>query len=78
MKAAISIPDPLFDSAEALAKRLDMSRSELFRHALEKYIEAHKQDRVRDTLDTVYVKETSRVDDTLAEMQWASLPQEDW
>lgn len=78
MKTAISIPDSLFDTAESLAKRLHMSRSELFRHALEKYIETHKQDMVRDTLDAVYAKETSHIDETLAEMQWVSLAREDW
>ena len=78
MKTAISIPDSLFHIAESLAERMGMSRSELFRHALENYIEAHKHDRVRDALDTVYTEESSRVDEALAEMQWASLSKEDW
>lgn len=78
MKTAISIPDSLFHIAESLAERMGMSRSELFRHALENYIEAHRHDRVRDALDTVYTEESSRVDEALAEMQWASLSKEDW
>lgn len=78
MKTAISIPDSLFCTAESLAERMGMSRSELYRHALENYIEAHKHDRVRDALDTVYAEESSQVDEALAEMQWASLPKEDW
>ena len=78
MKTAISIPDSLFHIAESLAERMGMSRSELFRHALENYIEAHRHDRVRDALDTVYTEESSRVDEALADMQWASLSKEDW
>ena len=78
MKTAISIPDSLFYIAESLAKRMGMSRSELFRHALENYIEAHRHDRVREVLDAVYAEESSDIDEALAEMQWASLSKEDW
>lgn len=78
MKTAVSIPDPIFYAAEALAKRLGMSRSELFSRALEAYLEAHKHDSVREALDAIYSQELSRLDETLAHMQWASLPKEDW
>ena len=78
MKTAISIPDSLFYIAESLAKRMGMSRSELFRHALENYIQAHRHDRVRESLDAVYTEESSHIDEALAEMQWASLSKEDW
>ena len=78
MKTAISIPDSLFCTAETLAERMGMSRSELYRHALENYIEEHKHDKVQDALDNVYTEESSSVDEALAEMQWASLPKEDW
>jgi metal-responsive CopG/Arc/MetJ family transcriptional regulator len=78
MKTAVSIPDPIFHAAESLAKRLGMSRSELFAHALEAYLEAYTHDRVREALDAIYRQESSRLDATLAHMQWASLPKEDW
>ncbi|HSF33786.1 MAG TPA: ribbon-helix-helix protein, CopG family [Candidatus Tectomicrobia bacterium] len=78
MKTAVSIPDPVFHAAESLAKRLGMSRSELFSRALEAYLEAHKHDRVRETLDAIYSQDASHLDATLAHMQWASLPKEDW
>ena len=78
VKTAISIPDSLFYIAESLAKRMGMSRSELFRHALENYIEAHRHDRVREVLDAIYAEESSDIDEALAEMQWASLSKEDW
>jgi metal-responsive CopG/Arc/MetJ family transcriptional regulator len=78
MKTAVSISDPIFYAAEALAKRLGMSRSELFSRALEAYLEAHKHDSVREALDAIYSQELSRLDETLAHTQWASLPKEDW
>jgi antitoxin MazE6 len=78
MKTAVSIPDPTFHAAESLAKRLGMSRSELVSRTLEAYIEAHKHDRVREVLDAVYSQQSSNLDETLAQLQWASLPKEDW
>ena len=78
MKTAVSIPDPVFQAAESLAKRLGMSRSELFARAVEAYIEAHKHDRLREAIDGVYTEESTSLDPALAQMQWASLPKEDW
>jgi metal-responsive CopG/Arc/MetJ family transcriptional regulator len=78
MKTAVSIPDPIFHAAEALAKRLGLSRSELFSRALEAYLEAHQHDCVREALDAIYSQEASRLDETLAHMQWTSLPKEEW
>ena len=77
MKTSISIPDTLLDEADSLAKRMALSRSELFRRAVEAYIDAHRRDRVREALDTVYAKESSDVDEALAEMQAASVARED-
>lgn len=78
MKTAISIPDPIFHEAESMAKRLGMSRSELFRRAVEDYLRSHRDDKVREALDAVYSEESSAVDYVLAQMQFASLPEEDW
>ena len=38
MKTAVSIPDPIFQAAEDLDKRLGLSRSELFARALKAYV----------------------------------------
>jgi len=78
MKTAVSIPDPIFHAAESLAKRLGMSRSELFAQALAAYLEAHQHDSVREALDAIYSQEASHLVATLARMQWVSLPKEDW
>jgi hypothetical protein len=44
MKTAISIPDDVFREAERAAKRLGMSRSELFTRAAVEFLSAHPPD----------------------------------
>jgi metal-responsive CopG/Arc/MetJ family transcriptional regulator len=73
MKTVVPIPAPLFHAAESLAKRLGISRSELFSQALNTYIEIHGHDQVREALDEIYAEEPSGLDEGLASIQWASL-----
>ena len=47
MKTSISIPDTLLDAADSLAERMAVSRSEIFRRAVEAYIYAHEHVWVR-------------------------------
>jgi len=54
MKTAISIPDPVFKVAERLAKRLGMSRSELYVRAISSYVEEHKGQKVTELLNEIY------------------------
>ena len=57
MKVAISLPDPVFASAEKLARRLRVSRSQLYAQALEEYLakrqDAHVTEKRPGTFDTV-------------------------
>ena len=78
MKTAISIPDSIFEEADSLAKQLGMSRSEFYRRAVEEYMDSHRHENVRQALDLVYSEESSALDEPLAQMQFATLPQEDW
>ena len=39
MKTAISLPDPLFDAAEAFAASHSLTRSELYRRALAEFLD---------------------------------------
>ena len=80
MKTAISIPDPLFEAAERLAERLGVSRSELYRRAVKRYLEAHSHDVVREKLNEVYCddEELDRLDPAVEFLQDASLPEDDW
>ncbi len=46
MKTAISVPDEVFDQAEKAAKRLNLSRSELYSRALSEYLARHTDSEV--------------------------------
>jgi predicted transcriptional regulator len=53
MKTAVSIPDGLFQRAEALARRLGKSRSQVYREALAEYVDRREPSTVTDALDEV-------------------------
>lgn len=78
MKTAISIPDPVFDAAEALARRVGVSRSELYAKAVAEFVERHRGDKVTEALNRIYAKHTSRLDAVLDKIQYLSLPPEKW
>ena len=78
MKTAISIPDEVYHSADQLAKRLGMSRSELYAKAVSNYIKAHRNEAVTKALDQIYAKEKSEIDPVINVMQFRSLPKETW
>ena len=54
MKTAISIPDPLFRSAERLADKLGISRSELCCRAVKTLFERHEQGSITRRLNEIY------------------------
>ena len=76
MNIAVSVPDDVFREAECLAQRMGVSSDELFRIAVEAYVRSHAHDGVRESLDAIYAEESSKVDEVLAAMQWASMPRE--
>lgn len=78
MKTTISIPDDLFDSAEGTARRLGMTRSELYARALREYLAEHGGEGVKERLDKIYGGEQgSRLDPALADLQRRSLERGD-
>jgi len=56
MKTAISIPDQIFRLAEAAAKRLGMSRSELFTRAAEDFLKAHPAKDITASYDRAFAE----------------------
>ncbi len=56
MKTAISIPDDLYEAAEALAHSNRKSRSRLFSDALREYVARHSPDAVTEAMDRVCEK----------------------
>lgn len=78
MKVAISVPDPVFDAAERLAKQRAMPRSRLFTEALEEYLSKHGSEAVTDQLNAVYAVENSSVEQALMHAQLGSVEDEAW
>jgi metal-responsive CopG/Arc/MetJ family transcriptional regulator len=69
MKTAVSIPDPIYKSAEKLAHRLGKSRSEIYAKAIQNYVERYQDNEVTAKLDAVYSSESSQLDPVLASLQ---------
>lgn len=78
MKTAISLPDSVFEEAEALARQLGLSRSELYTKALTAYLRKYNRNQILNKLNQVYSEESSELDPVLAKMQFMSIPREDW
>ena len=78
MKTAISIPNNVFEQAESLARKLKISRSELFTEAVKVYLKENHVEDVTSKLDEVYGNADSTLDKTLLKAQASSLPKEEW
>ncbi len=78
MKTAISIPDKIFNSAEALAQRLRVSRSELYTKAVEGYLKRNKNQGVTEILNDIYREDSNSLDDGLYSIQTQSIDKEGW
>ena len=78
MKTAISIPDPIFKEAEKAAKRLGMSRSELYARAVAEFVQILRRDGIKRQLDKIYAEEDSSIDSSLAKIQSATVFRENW
>ncbi len=78
MKVAISLPDPVFEAAERLAKQRKLSRSELYVAALSEYLQTHAADAVTAKLNEVYAVEDSAIDPALARAQSRAIGREAW
>ncbi|MBD2623656.1 ribbon-helix-helix domain-containing protein [Microcystis flos-aquae FACHB-1344] len=73
MKTAISLPDPVFEEAESLARQLGVSRSELYTKALKAYLRKYNRDQILGKLNLIYSEESSELDPVLAKIQFMSL-----
>ena len=78
VKTAISIPDTIFKSAETLAKRLGVSRSELYSKAISEYVSRYRKSEITRRLNEIYATESSELDPVIAKMQWATLGKDPW
>jgi metal-responsive CopG/Arc/MetJ family transcriptional regulator len=78
MKTAVSLPNPLFEAADQLAKKLGVSRSELYARAIAEYLKSRRSEGITEALNRVYREEPSNLDPVIAAIQAASLPRDEW
>jgi metal-responsive CopG/Arc/MetJ family transcriptional regulator len=78
MKTDISIPNPIYQAADKLAKKLGISMSELYATAVATYVLSHEQDQVTELLDKVYQTESSTLESGLVKIQVESMDGGDW
>ncbi|MGB3049728.1 MAG: ribbon-helix-helix protein, CopG family [Polyangiales bacterium] len=78
MKIAVSVPNEVFDRAERLAKRLRVSRSELYSRALREYLARHSPDEVRQALDALCEELDTGADDFVRDASQRVLEATDW
>jgi len=78
MKTAISLPEDLFRLAEAAARKLKMSRSQLYATALAEFLERRQTSKVTERLNEIYSAEPARLDSALHSAQLKSLERDSW
>lgn len=80
MKTAISIPDDIFEEAERTAKKLGVSRSELYAKAVRDFVERYRCEGITQKLNEVYADDdaSSELDHHLLALQARSLKKEKW
>ncbi len=78
MKTAISLPDPLFESAEAMAAEMGISRSQLYATAIREFVQAQKRNGITESLDRVYEKVDQTPDPFLEALHLATLTRDPW
>ena len=78
MKTAVSLPDDLFRSAEAAARRLRVSRSELYAKAIAEYLKRQQGNAITERLNEVYARCPAKLDSALHRAQVKSLEIDAW
>ncbi len=78
MKIAVSVPDDVFRLAEATARRLGVSRSQLYATALAEFLQRQESNATTERLNQVYSKNYAKLDPLLQHAQLSSLDQDVW
>src|SRR5688572_32973856 len=69
MKTAVSMPDDLFRRAEVTARRLRVSRSELYARAIAEFLQGQQGNAITERLNEVYSRNAAKVDSGLHRAQ---------
>ena len=77
-RAAISLPDAVFEEAERLARRLKKTRSQLYREAVTEYLARRDPDAVTDAMNRVADEVDTRPEAWLSEAACRLLEPSEW
>lgn len=78
MKTAISIPDDVFESADALAEEMGVSRSELYATAVAEYLAKFNSQEITQRLNDVHRDGDAGLPEPLRRAQAQSLTGSEW
>ena len=78
MKTVVSIPDNIFERAEALISQGPRSRNEVYAAALKEYLARHAQDEITDAMNRVCGEVEGKDDAFLAAAGRRVLSQMEW
>jgi hypothetical protein len=78
MKTAVSMPDNLFRQAEATARRLRVSTSQLYAIAIAEFLERRQVNSVTERLNESYSSRPAKIDAALQRAKIKSLDQDSW
>jgi len=78
MKTAISLPDRLFGAADVLARKLGVSRSQLYATAVAEYVAKHQAAKVTERLNAIYSTESGTLPEDLRRAQRRTLERTEW
>ena len=78
MKTAVSVPDELFRQAESAARRLRVSRSQLYATAISEFLDRQQTNAVTERLNEVYSRRPAKLDPALHRAQLRSLDKGSW
>jgi hypothetical protein len=78
VKTAISLPDDLFRKAEAAARKLRLSRSQLYAAAIGEFLERRRTSKITERLNEIYSEEPAKLDPALHLAQTKSLESDSW
>jgi metal-responsive CopG/Arc/MetJ family transcriptional regulator len=78
VKTAVSMPDELFRKAEATARRLRVSRSELYARAITEFLEGRQAHAITERLNNVYARRPAGLEPGLRRAQLQSLEKDAW
>ena len=78
MKVAVSVPDPVFQAAERVSRRMRISRSRFYAAAVEAYVRQHSEADITDQLNRVYADQRSTLEPALETATLEVLRRESW